>query len=104
MGTFDRVVRTGKREGVIMAKRKKDFGVDGFYTEHLTTANLREARLEARKLVDAGFLAKITRVQEKVPRGERVFFVVWQRGKLGIKGKVGYGITEAIFGKQKKVF
>ena len=87
-----------------MAKRKKDFGVDGVYSEHRVTAQLREAREEARKLIDAGFFAKITKVRESVPRGERIFYVVWQRGKMGLKGRAAFAALDRVFGKQERVF
>lgn len=90
-----------------MAKRKKEFIVEGtpaLFTEHFVTAQLQEARDEAKRIVDEGYFARITKVKQPVPRGERVYYIVWQRGKPSIKGRVALSAVESVFGKQRQVF
>ena len=83
--------------------RKRDFGLQGIFSEYTQTAQIREAMDIAQQLIDEGYQAKVTRVVKQLPIGPRTYYVVWQRGKPSRKGRVALGVVETFFGPQRRV-
>lgn len=91
-----------------MAKRQKTFKIEGdvpaVFTEHWSTAQLQEARDEAENLEAQGYFARITKVTEPTEYGSHTFYIVWQRGKFGLRKRAAYAAMDRVFGKQRRVY